>query len=81
MSLFGALYAMLGILWLVSPVLPGSNVEDRVGKTIAILIGIFFVLYGFARILGVENHPVSDAIAVTMLVVVFVLAGVDTFIR
>lgn len=79
MSLFGILFVIVGVMFLMSPILPGSNVEGGIDKMIVILIGIFFVLYGIARTTGVENHPVSNAIAVALVVVVFALAGYSIF--
>lgn len=81
MSLFGILFVIVGVSFLMSPALSGSSIEGWLDKTIVILIGIFFVLYGFTRAIGVANHPISNAVTAILVIIVFVLAGYSTFIR
>jgi uncharacterized membrane protein len=75
MAVFGILFVIIGVLFLMSPILPGNKIENRIDLTIAILIGIYFVLYGAKEMVGIEDQPLTDAIAVAFVVAVFGLLG------
>lgn len=69
MSLFGVLFILIGLVAFTTPVLPGNKVDSPVDKTLAIVVGVFFVSFGVVITIGVENHPVSIAVAVVLTII------------
>jgi hypothetical protein len=66
---------------LLSPSLPGNKVENWADKMTVVFIGGFFILTGTARIIGVENNPVLDAITILLIIIVFALQGYSVFFK